>query len=456
MNAAVPELRSAVMIVVEASWDDASGRIHAESGRMEDKSSGGACLRLKSPVKVGARIRVQWRFEQFSGVVKYCRSDGGEFVVGMQRDKESERGTQGVSSEPTLGCKSAGDLAALTQKVNDLLVVPESATTRGPQEKIMASAVPTSVSTAAPMESAAGHHRQADAGEERNEPRLPAIDGPALADAEARGERPPVAVPREIAKRLETNEETKTMKRKWLDLAPWNHKQEGPPVRSNGTKEAVGGARLHEGSHSLSIEKSIVDSEGKGDSGFAGELLAMDDVYLAAGVMQPPGRGVRKVIEMLRSEHIRNASRDMKRSAVLMALEAGGITVEQVHQDARSRQIALDAYEVEQKKLAEAQWARKAEENKKIQEDLERVQAHYMARISRNLEAVAQEQSIFRNWQTMKQQELQRMNDAVELCVKSVAHEPVPLRVAPEPAVVLAEKASAVAAGASEGGIKAD
>src|ERR1700730_159689 len=87
MNAAMPELRSAVMILVEASWKDVSGMVHAESARMEDKSSGGACLRLKSPLNVGDRLRVQWRFEQFSGVVKYCRGEGREFVVGMQRDK---------------------------------------------------------------------------------------------------------------------------------------------------------------------------------------------------------------------------------------------------------------------------------------------------------------------------------------------------------------------------------
>jgi len=46
-----------------------------------------------------------------------------------------------------------------------------------------------------------------------------------------------------------------------------------------------------------------------------------------------------------------------------------------------------------------------------------------MARINRNLEGVAREKATFNNWLTLKQQETQKMAEAVELCLKSPAAE---------------------------------
>lgn len=244
------------------------------------------------------------------------------------------------------------------------------------------------------------------------------------------------------------------MKRKWLDLTPWNSKQEGPSVRGNGT---AGGGGTNEGRTGdiglgglTSGQRMMSDAGSSGDAAFTTDLLVMEDVYLTAGVMQPRGRGVNKVIEMLRSAHMRGMSEEMKRAAVLMALEVAGITVYQIQRDAKARQDALDAYEVEQNKQAELQWARKAEENGKIQADLGRVQEQYLARIARNLEVVAQEQALFRNWQALKRQEAQKIQEAVDLCVKPVAAE---IAVVPLPAPV-EEKAQAAAAGESVGGIK--
>src|SRR5438445_576424 len=83
-----------------------------------------------------------------------------------------------------------------------------------------------------------------------------------------------------------------------------------------------------------------------------------------------------KVVEMLRSEHLRGASRELRRAAVLMALDAAGVTADEVLQDAKVRQEAIDAYATEQRKHAEMQWSRKAEENIQIQAELELVKAH--------------------------------------------------------------------------------
>ena len=86
MNQILPEPRALVMIQVEASWEEPSGAWQTIRARMEDKSAGGARIRVKTAIGVGSKLRIQWRFEQFSGVVKYCRAEGREFLVGIQRD----------------------------------------------------------------------------------------------------------------------------------------------------------------------------------------------------------------------------------------------------------------------------------------------------------------------------------------------------------------------------------
>jgi hypothetical protein len=450
MNAALPELRSAVMIVVEASWEDAAGVVHTARARMEDKSASGACLRLRTPVETGLRLRVQWRFEQFSGVVKYCRSEGAEFVIGMQRDKGVIAGqgrsaaavANSASPQPNGSTRprevqgSIGEVPALPQGQREA--------EKKADENMVAEVASVAVNHGVVRADGSTMERLSDNGERRRGVRMPLSEekqGAARRD-------------REICRQHEANEERKPMKRKWLDLTPWNHKQEGPSGGSNGSSGAVGKPEPMTGLGVSSLPANqMIDHENDSGPGFSTELLEVADVYLAAGVMQPRGRGVQKVIEMMRSEHIRGAAREMKRGAVLMALEAAGISVEQVHQDARSRQIALDAYEAEQKKQAEALWARKAEENGKIQADMERVQAHYMARIARNLEAVAEDQAVLRNWQTMKQEELQRLNEAVELCIKPVVAEAT---LAATTAVVsepMIEKAHAAVAGGQGGGV---
>jgi len=67
MSPVVPELRTPVMTLVEASWKDPNGISQTVTARMEDKSAGGACIRLKAPVRVGSKLNIQWRFDRFSG-----------------------------------------------------------------------------------------------------------------------------------------------------------------------------------------------------------------------------------------------------------------------------------------------------------------------------------------------------------------------------------------------------
>ena len=86
MRDATPEPRTAVMILVEASWKDQSGTVRRERTRMENTSNSGACIRVKKQIDVGAKLRVQWRWEEFSAVARYYRKEGINYLVGIQRD----------------------------------------------------------------------------------------------------------------------------------------------------------------------------------------------------------------------------------------------------------------------------------------------------------------------------------------------------------------------------------
>src|SRR5438128_1273221 len=156
-------------------------------------------------------------------------------------------------------------------------------------------------------------------------------------------------------------------------------------------------------------------------AGFAAsgaDLLVFEEIYRTAAIKGPKmGYNIIKIIEMLGSEHIRNMPTEMKRASLLMALEAASVQVDEVLQDATLRQRAINTYESIQRKHLEEFEARKAQDNCAIQAEMERVTAEYNARISNNLDEVSREKDSFRKWISKKQQEAQRIAEAVALCV---------------------------------------
>jgi hypothetical protein len=161
-------------------------------------------------------------------------------------------------------------------------------------------------------------------------------------------------------------------------------------------------------------------------TGSPSNLLSYEDIYRAAGILTPPsGYGVHKVVDMLNSDRIRELSKDIKRASVLMALDAAGTSPDELLKDATHRQQALNSYEAGQQKQLEDFEARKAQENTKIQAELDRVTAHYAERIKQNDEEVAREKEALRNWQMAKQHESQRISEIIELCAKQPASAPV-------------------------------
>lgn len=199
------------------------------------------------------------------------------------------------------------------------------------------------------------------------------------------------------------------MQNKWF--SSW--RQEDPNGVGNGSPEVVKSVpeEVHE-------TRTGPSPAGNGFAGSPGELQAFDEIYRAAGIKGPRlGYSIGKVIEMLQSEHIRGLATETKRASLLMALEAAGVQVDEVLQDATLRQRAINSYEAIQRKHLEEYEARKAQENCAIQAEMERVSAEYAARISNNLEEVAREKDNFRKWVSKKQGEAQRISEAVALCV---------------------------------------
>ncbi|MFZ0815649.1 MAG: hypothetical protein WAM78_09020 [Candidatus Sulfotelmatobacter sp.] len=439
MSAAVREYRTAVMTWVDASWEDPSGIVQTVPARMEDKSPSGACIRIKTPISVGSKLRIQWRFERFSGTAKYCRSEGNEYLVGVQRDAtNSTRGTPVRKDGPPEKSVRSSSPQELITKIESLPKRQESQ----PSE-IPAASRKAGSSRIAPI---ASPIRTEPNGmdseiENRDNPRISRLqDFDALRRTQLLKKRPP----------KDANEEGKSMGHKWLGLGHWRAKPND--LRVSGAKDGETSSDENSSGTSVkenlmpqmiqSAEKAAVHSAREVPS-FQVELPPTEDIYREAGIIIPrKGYSIQKVVEMLNSEHIRGLSKEMKRAAVLMALDAAGISIDQIQRDAKARQDALDLFEAGQKKQIEAEWARKAEEVTQIQAELESIKAHYMARISRNMEGVAREKATFSNWQTMKQQEIQDMSEAAELCSKPKAPEMASVS---SPDGVMAKAASAAA-----------
>jgi hypothetical protein len=142
------------------------------------------------------------------------------------------------------------------------------------------------------------------------------------------------------------------------------------------------------------------------------------EIYRAAEIPAAAhGYTIEKVANMLQSEHLRGLSAEVRRSSILVALEASGAKIEEVIQDAVRRDRALDGYErVLQKSLDEVQ-SRKSEENRQIEAEMNKMLAEYRARIQANNEAIAKEKESFSRWQARKQQEERNIAEAVSYFV---------------------------------------
>lgn len=92
--------------------------------------------------------------------------------------------------------------------------------------------------------------------------------------------------------------------------------------------------------------------------------------------------------------------------------------------DATRRQNPLSTYEASKVKQLEDFENRKAKENSKIEEEMEKIRVHYAQRIQANLDQVTKEAEALRSWQMAMQHETQRIAEVIELCAKQPAAAP--------------------------------
>src|ERR1700682_274951 len=84
-SGAMAERRSYVMIVADAWWEGPDGSLQKGQARIVNKSVSGACVRIEKRIDVGAKLRIESRWDEFCGVAKYCRREGSSYLVGSQR-----------------------------------------------------------------------------------------------------------------------------------------------------------------------------------------------------------------------------------------------------------------------------------------------------------------------------------------------------------------------------------
>ncbi len=141
---------------------------------------------------------------------------------------------------------------------------------------------------------------------------------------------------------------------------------------------------------------------------------SFDEIYKAAEIpAAPQGYSILKVAQMLESEHIRNLPSDVKKSSVLVALDAAGADVKDVIQDAVRRDRALDTYERVQQRAVEELESRKSKENSQIQAEIDKYLTEQRAKMQANSDEVAREKERFAGWRLKKQQEEKKIADAV-------------------------------------------
>ena len=141
---------------------------------------------------------------------------------------------------------------------------------------------------------------------------------------------------------------------------------------------------------------------------------SFEEIYKAAEI--PPaakGYSILKVAQMLASDHISNLPSDVRKSSILVALDAAGVDIKDVIQDAIRRDRALDTYERVQQRAVEELESGKTKENSEIQAQIDKYVTEQRAKIQANNDEISREKERFTGWRLKKQQEEKKIAEAV-------------------------------------------
>jgi hypothetical protein len=137
-------------------------------------------------------------------------------------------------------------------------------------------------------------------------------------------------------------------------------------------------------------------------------------VYKEAGITLPPhGYGVDRVSEMLSGKRLATLAREVKANAVLAALEAARVDVQDVIEDGIRRDKALDAFEAaKERELVEKKQAAEARVQS-LRKDLDELARKINAEIEKLKQDASAAETAFAQLQVKKRQEEQRLHDVV-------------------------------------------
>jgi hypothetical protein len=124
-----------------------------------------------------------------------------------------------------------------------------------------------------------------------------------------------------------------------------------------------------------------------------------------------------KVADMIASEHLHGLSAAAKHSALMMALEAAGVAVEDMLQDAVQRQRVLNEYEDAQRRRLDQFEKTKVQENDRLAQEMEGLCAQYRMRIASGAQEIERERAVFHEWRDGKEREQRRISEAASACV---------------------------------------
>jgi hypothetical protein len=154
-------------------------------------------------------------------------------------------------------------------------------------------------------------------------------------------------------------------------------------------------------------------------------LASVDEIYHKSNFKPTTTTAewhILKVADMLSSEHLRGLSAAAKHSALLMALEAAGVSVEDVLQDAVLRQRVLNEYEQNQQSRLQQLESVKLRESERLTAEMEAIRSQYEARIAVVVDGLERERGAVREWQANKEVEQRRIAEAAA-CISYASNE---------------------------------
>jgi hypothetical protein len=157
------------------------------------------------------------------------------------------------------------------------------------------------------------------------------------------------------------------------------------------------------------------------DQGSGSQFVLTDDfsqIYNAAEIQAPShGYDIYKIMELLESDDLKNMTGEVKKSAISAALKITKVDINDVIKDAVARDKALDAYEAMKEKSIKDFKTKKTEENKAIQSEIEEFLKTKNEQVESNNKAAAQADVDLAGWQKKKQNEEQKIYEAVSFFI---------------------------------------